>query len=87
MPAVGLGNLLWNVRDTWRTIMKDTQGRMILTWVLEFFVQLYAATKEPRWMEMCGIFRDGIGLCDQHCHAGGFLSMLRRSAADGNAHR
>ena len=75
--AVGLGNRLWNARDNWKKLMADTQGRVIFTWISEFAAQLYAATKESRWMEFCAILRDGTGLCDQHCHAGGFLSMLR----------
>ena len=75
--SVGFGNRLWDVRDGWRNTMKATQGRMIYSWISEFFVQLYAATKDPRWMEMFRIIYDGTGICDQNCHAGGFLSMLR----------
>jgi hypothetical protein len=75
--AVGFGNRLWEVRDNWRKFLKDCQGRTIFAWISEFFTQLYAATKEPRWMEFCGMIRDSLGRCDQGCHAHGFLSTLR----------
>ena len=75
--AVGLGNRLWNVRDNWRKFLKECQGRTIFAWVSEFLAQLYAVTREPRWLEFCGMICDSLRLCDQGCHAHGFMSTLR----------
>ena len=72
-----MGNRLWNVRDNWRKLLTECQGRYFMAWVSEFFAQLYAATKEPRWMEFCGMIRDSLGVCDKGCHAHGFMSTLR----------
>jgi hypothetical protein len=76
--ALGVGKNIWSVRDNWRKFMKDTQSCNFYAWMSEFFAQLYAATSEPKWLEMCGIVRDNIGFCDDKpCHAHMFMSTLR----------
>ncbi len=75
--AVGLGERLWNVRDTWRSMLNGCQGHRIEAWVTESFARLYAAAKDSRWLEFCGVVRDSLGTCETFCHAHGFMSTLR----------
>lgn len=75
--AVALGNRVWSDRDTWHNIMKASQGRTFQAWMSEFFAHLYDATKESKWMELCAMLRDNLGMCDVNCHAHAFLSTLR----------
>jgi hypothetical protein len=75
--AVTLGNRLWKVRDAWGKILRNSQCRVIHAWMSEFFAELYAATKDSRWMEFCGMVRDSLGSCDQLCQSHFFLSTLR----------
>jgi hypothetical protein len=75
--AVGLADHLWTLRDSWRQSMQNLQARTFSAWASEFFAQLHGATKDARWLELCGMVRDNLGLCDQGCHAHAFMSTLR----------
>jgi len=75
--AEGLAARLWSRRDDWRKHLQATRARVIEAWVSEPFARLYGITRDPRWMEFCGMIRDSLGTCEVPCHSHGFLSTLR----------
>lgn len=75
--AEGMAGRLWSVRDGWRERLKSSGGRFIEAWVSEPFARLYALTRDPRWLEFCGMIREHLGTCEAGCHAHGFMSTLR----------
>ena len=74
--AVGLGNRLWTVRDAWRAMLKTTRHATPYTWTTDFFARLFAATREPRWLEFCAMIRDGL-TNEPNCHAHFLMTSLR----------
>jgi hypothetical protein len=77
--AEGLAEVLWSIRDVWKEAVRLEQGYIgILQWVTEPFARLYGITKDPRWMEFCGMIRDNLRpLEGRRCHSHGYLSTLR----------
>jgi len=75
--AEGLARRLWSVRDEWQKHLKSTSGRVIEAWISEPFARLYGITKDPRWLDFCGMVREPLGTCELSCHSHGFLSTLR----------
>lgn len=74
--AVGLGNCLWTVRDAWRAMFKSEHHATPYTWTTEFFARLYAVTRDARWLEFCGMIRDGL-TNEPNCHAHFLMTSLR----------
>ena len=74
--AEGLGNCMWAARDAWRGYLGDKSGPSPYTWTTEFFARLYAATKEPRWLEFCAMLRDCI-INEPSGHAHFLMTTLR----------
>lgn len=75
--ASGLAERLWSVRDAWRNMLNGCAGHRIEAWVTEPFARLYGITKDPRWLDFCGMVRDSLGTCESFCHAHGLMSTLR----------
>ncbi|MGV8134011.1 MAG: beta-L-arabinofuranosidase domain-containing protein [Mangrovibacterium sp.] len=77
--AEGLAEVLWSVRDRWEEAVRLEQEYIgILQWVTEPFARLYGITKDPRWMEFCGMIKENIRpLEGRQCHSHGYLSTLR----------
>jgi hypothetical protein len=75
--AEGVAARLWSRRDEWRKHLQATQARVIEAWVSEPFARLYGVTRDPRWLEFCGMIRESLGTCEVPCHSHGFLSTLR----------
>ncbi len=75
--AQGVAKRLLSVRDAWVARLTGSAGRFIEAWVVEPFARLYAITKEPRYLEFCGLIREHLGTCETSCHAHGFMSTLR----------
>ncbi len=75
--AEGLAARLWSRRDEWRKHLQATRARAIEAWIGEPFARLYGITRDPRWLEFCGMIRESLGDCDTNCHSHGFMSVLR----------
>lgn len=77
--AEGLAEVLWSVRDRWKEAVRLEQEYIgILQWVTEPFARLYGITKDPRWMDFCGMIKDNVRpLEGRQCHSHGYLSTLR----------
>ncbi len=75
--AQGMAGRLWSMRDAWRDRLKGSGGRFIEAWVSEPFARLWAVTRDPRWLEFCGLIREHLGTCEAGCHSHGFMSTLR----------
>ena len=75
--AEGLAKRLWSFRDDWQRHLRATSARGMEAWVSEPMAQLYAITKDQRWLEFCGMVRENLGTCEVSCHAHGFMSTLR----------
>jgi hypothetical protein len=74
--AEGLARRLWSFRDAWSKHLKSTSARVDEAWVSEPLARLYAITKDPRWLEFCGMIREHLGTCEAGCHSP-FMSTLR----------
>ena len=75
--AEGVAARLWSRRDDWRNHLKASSSRAIECWVGEPFARLYGFTKDPRWLEFCGMIRESMGNCEVNCHSHGYMSTLR----------
>jgi hypothetical protein len=74
--AIGLGNRFWAARDALRGMFRSSRHPTPHTWTTEFFARLYASTKEPRWLELCGMIRDSL-INEPNFHAHFLMTTLR----------
>lgn len=75
--AEGLAARLWSQRDAWRSHLHACSSRAIEAWIGEPFARLYGITRDPRWIEFCGMIREFMGTCEVNCHSHGYMSTLR----------